>query len=76
MGKLTENNLITIDTPLKTGQRCLRIGNRIIPVGVGGMYEPSGGSSGSSMDFYKCSYVNSDSWGGYKAVLSNGIYNF
>lgn len=127
MGNLTESNLITIDTPLKTGQRCIRIGNRIIPVGVGSMYEPAAGSnsaqadiilgvvdsqgkfqpfsfdgteasnSGSSqevqyykswnstlpapvpaasMDFYKCSYVNSNSWGGYKAVLNNGIYSF
>lgn len=30
------------------------------------------------MDFYKCSYVNSDSWGGYKAVQDpvTGIYSF
>lgn len=30
------------------------------------------------MDFYKCSYVNSDSWGGYKAVQDpvTGVYSF
>ena len=38
-----------------------------------------GASPGSSMDFYKCTYVSSDSsmtWSGRKAVLNNGIYSF
>ena len=40
--------------------------------------EPQGTPAGSSMDFYKCYYVNSDSWGGYKAVLNTqlGYYEF
>lgn len=37
---------------------------------------PAPTPSGGAMDFYKCSYVNSDSWGGRKAVLDNGIYSF
>ena len=47
---LTESNLISLDTELKQGQRCIRIGNSIIPVGVGGMYEPSAGASSDSVD--------------------------
>ena len=35
-----------------------------------GHEEPDyGGSGGAATEFYKCSYVNSDSWGGYKAVF-------
>lgn len=42
-----------------------------------GHEEPDYPSSGdTATDFYKCSYVNSDSWGGYKAVLTDGFYRF
>ena len=44
MGNLTESNLIPLTTTLKTGQRCIRIGNHIIPVGVGGIKPPAGAS--------------------------------
>lgn len=37
---------------------------------------PSPAPSGASMDFYKCSYINSDSWGGYKAILVEDHYEF
>lgn len=131
MGNLTEANLIPLTTELKTGQRCIRIGNSIIPVGVGGVlpavsdsgsavvtediilgvvdangkFQPfsfdgtEASNSGSavevtsykswnstlpapepaptsSMDFYKCTYVNSNSWGGKKAVFNGTYYEF
>ena len=45
-----------------------------------GHQEPQGGSTpGSSTDFYKCTYVSSDSsmtWSGRKAVLNAGAYSF
>jgi len=42
---LTESNLITLNTELKQGQRCIRIGNSIIPVGVGGSFAPGSDST-------------------------------
>ena len=41
-----------------------------------GHEEPAYPSGGSSIEFYKCSYVNSDSWGGYKAVFNGTCYQF
>ena len=46
-----------------------------------GRAEPDygGAAPSASMDFYKCTYVSSDSsmtWRGRKAVLSNSLYNF
>ena len=49
MGNLKEENLITLQTPLKYGQRVIRIGNSIIPVGVGGINAPGAGSDSSSV---------------------------
>ena len=44
MSNLTDSNLITLDTELKPGQRAFRIGNSIIPVGVGGSTAPGSNS--------------------------------
>lgn len=49
MGNLKEENLIALQTPLKYGQRVIRIGNSIIPVGVGGINAPGAGSDSSSV---------------------------
>ena len=69
------DNLISITPPLseiKTGTPILKIGNNYVVGGIGGNFIPAGqGGSITSMDFYKCAAVNSDStWSGYKAVLN------
>lgn len=45
--------------------------------GVEGAFAGSGGGGGS-MEFYKCASTNvtANTWSGYKAVLSNGVYTF
>ena len=37
---------------------------------------PAPTPTGVDMDFYKCAYVNSNSWGGYKAVFNGSYYQF
>ena len=66
---------------IKSRQPAMLLGNKVIVAGIGGNYIPGGqggGGSATSMDFYKCSAVYSDStWSGYKAVLNqDGYYEF
>ena len=56
MGNLTQSNLVSLTTQLKPGQRCIKIGNSIVPVGVGGI-TAGGSSAGTPMNFYKCASV-------------------
>ena len=43
-----------------------------------GHTEPSGTVSGRGMNFYKCATVDTvnETWTGYKAVLTNGVYSY
>ena len=59
MSNYTTENLVLVRNP-ENGVPAIRIGNQVFPMQMSGT---------SGMDFYKCSYVNSNSWGGYKAVL-------
>lgn len=44
---ITENNLIPLNIEFKQGQRCIKIGNSVIPVGVGGAFLPGSASDSS-----------------------------
>lgn len=67
---LTESNLITLNTELKQGQRCIRIGNSIIPVGVGGIFAPGSNSSTPAGADVTLGVV--DSQGRFQALRFNG----
>ena len=73
MSNFTSDNLIAYEGTLKPGQRLLRrLDGTFLPIGAGS-------AGGSSMDFYKCTSVSSDSsmtWTGRKAVLNEGVYSF
>lgn len=62
---LTDSNLITLNTELKEGQRCIRIGNSIIPVGVGGISAPGAGGADVTLGVV-------DSQGRFQALRFNG----
>lgn len=77
---IKENNLTPYEGEIKSGQRLIKVGNTFVPVGVGGAFEPGsvqfievGGGV-----YYKCASVNTtaNTWTGYKAVLTDGVYTF
>lgn len=73
MSNYTKQNLVPVP-PSQTpaGTLAIKVGDVVFTAGS----ISSGGGGGGSLDFYRCSYVNSNSWGGYKAVLNQGVYTF
>ena len=69
--QINQSNII--DAEKTIWQPVIRVNGIAFPVGSGG-----GSSNSSSMHFYRCASVNTGSktWDGYKAVLTDGIYEF
>lgn len=71
MSNYTNENLINVPfSNVPAGTLAMKVGDNIFTAGNVTI------NQGSSMDFYKCSYVNSNSWGGYKAVFAGDRYEF
>ena len=73
---ITENNLILLDVQLRQGQRCIKIGNSVIPVGVGGkepqiLIQSDSSSCSDSIALYGQAYVIIDDNGTLKAKKLN-----
>jgi len=62
---------------IKTYTPAVKVGDVILPAGIGGDFIP-GSSQGSSTAFYKCTSVDTSNatWVGRKALLNDGVYSF
>lgn len=73
---IKEENLIKYEGTILPGQRFAKVGNKIMPVGVGGAFEPGAGGGGGSAKYYKCATVDTttQTWTGYELILTDGKY--
>ena len=79
-GMTVKKNSFLVDDLIIKGDQNLapdNIKEGVSIFGVEGAFAGSGGGGGS-MEFYKCASTNvtANTWSGYKAVLSNGVYTF
>ena len=67
MSNYTTENLVPVLNP-ENGIPAIRIGDQVFTMAA----------SGGATEFYKCASVDTvnQTWTGYKAVLSNGVYSF